>query len=102
MAKDKRSRREDRSRVLQQPEQHATDLAVLRPTGGEEAPPVRVEVLVEFTRALIRENPSSDLLYLAMAAAKRRSEATDDEMELLKIAVLSERLHSTWPEGFFS
>lgn len=101
MAGGKRDRGRNRGGLLQQPEQHSTDLAVLRRELRPQAPPLRVAILVEFARALIRENPSSDLLYLALAQAKHQAGATDEEMDLLKIAVFSEASESHWPEGFF-
>jgi len=75
--------------MLQQSEQPATRQAV------------RVEVLVEFCRALIRNHPSSDVLALSLAAAKHATRATDEEMDLLAIAVLDEQRKAPWPKGFF-
>jgi len=64
--------------------------------------PLRVEILVEFARALIQNNPSSDVLLLSLAQVQRLTGATDEEMDLLKVAVLSEASNSPWPDGFFA
>lgn len=101
MAEGKRGRGRNRGRMLQQPEQRSTDLAVLRSELRQEAPTLRVEILVEFARALIREHPSTDVLVLALMQAKHQTGASDEEMDLLKIAVLSEASATHWPEGFF-
>jgi hypothetical protein len=78
-----------RGRVLQQHEQSAA------------RPAVRVELLVEFCRALIRIHPNSDALYLSLLQAKDAAQATDEELELFARAVLDEQRQSPWPEGFF-
>lgn len=75
--------------VLQQSEQPATGQAV------------RVEVLVEFCRALIHNHPSSDVLFLSLRHAQHVTGATDEEMERMALAVLNEQASSPWPEGFF-
>ena len=59
-----------------------------------------MELLIEFTRALIRECPGSDALYLAMAAAADRADASDVELEALKSAVRQEQARGIWPAGF--
>ena len=63
--------------------------------------PLPVILLVEFCRALIRNHPSGDVLFLGLAAAQAATGATDEEMELLKIAVLDVADKSPWPKGFF-
>lgn len=41
------------------------------------------------------------MLVLALMQAKHQTGASDEEMDLLKIAVLSEASATHWPEGFF-
>ena len=92
---------EYRGRVLLAPKQREAGQPVPRGGGGGEDSPVRIEVLVEFTRALIRNNPNTDVLFLSLAEARQAADASEEEVELLKIAVLGELLHSSWPDGFF-
>lgn len=63
------------------------------------APPV--ELLIAFTRALIRQNPSEDGLYLAIAAAQKEVKVTDGELAVFIDAVYGEKKGSPWPGGFF-
>jgi hypothetical protein len=101
MDERKQLSRGDRSGVLLEPEQRPTDLAVL-PTGvREEASTLRVEILVELCRGLIRENPSPDVLYFALSHAQHTTGASDEEMELLKKAVARVKDRAPWPKGFF-
>jgi hypothetical protein len=60
-----------------------------------------VEFLIEFTRALIKQNPSSDLFYLAMYAAEAKVSLTTEQKALFIKAVSAEARQSAWPEGFF-
>jgi len=78
-----------RSGLLQHSEQPAAE-----PAG-------RTKLLVELCRALIRFNPSPDVLHLALFQAQDRSGATDDETEQLGLAVLQVQAGSGWPKGFF-
>jgi len=101
MDKSKQLSRGDRSGVLQQSKQRSTDLAVLQPGLREEAPALRVEILVELCRALIRENPSGDVLYFALAQVRQATGATENEMRLLGEAVSRVKNKAPWPKGFF-
>jgi len=82
-----------RSGVLQLNEQRpAEDVG---PT--EEA----IKFLIAFTRALIRERPSSDVLYLAMAAASADCKISREQAQKFVDWVLHEQESSHWPKGFF-
>ena len=61
-----------------------------------------IEFLIAFCRHLIRENPSSDALYLAMSAAAHEVGITQEQAARFKAAILAERAQSKWPEGFFA
>jgi len=66
-----------------------------------EEPHLEVKLLVEFCRALIREHPSRDFLELGLAAAKHAAGASDEDIRLLRQAVMGEADRSPWPKGFF-
>lgn len=73
-----------------------------RPEGDAgKAPPVRLEVLIAFTRALIREHPGGTRLQLAILGAMREVKATGEEIEALSVAVFSEAQGSHFPKDFF-
>lgn len=102
MGRAKRSRGRDRSRMLLQPQQRSTQLAVLRPEVGPELPLVRPQLLVEFTRALVRMHPSEDVIILCLGEAQHRSGADDEEATLMLQALLHDVASQTsWPKGFF-
>ena len=65
------------------------------------APPVRVELLLAFTRALIRDLPSRDLLKLALLAAARETGASEGETSAMWSAIQGESSQSVYPKGFF-
>ena len=79
--------------MLQQHEQRPAEDA--RPT--EEA----IRFLIAFTRALIRENPSGDKLYLAMAAASSDCKISKEQAAKFVEWVTHEQGKSHWPKGFF-
>lgn len=87
--------------MLQQPEQRSTDLAVLRPEVRQETPTLRTELLVELVRALVRNNPNPDILFLSVASAMDVTSATKEEGELLMQALTAEADRAPWPKGFF-
>lgn len=63
--------------------------------------PVSNEFLLAFVRHLIRETTSSDMIWLALDAAKRETGATKEELEALLTAVSEERTaHPIYPPGF--
>lgn len=61
-----------------------------------------VQFLIFFVRELIRNNPSSDVLYLSMAAAADRANLTKDQAEKFIAWVMDQQDKSPWPKGFFS
>ena len=65
-----------------------------------DAPPI--EFLIAFVRNLIRENPSSDGLYLAMSGAAREVGITTEQAAAFTKAVMAEQRRSAWPAGFFA
>ena len=79
-----------RGRVLQRVEQ--------RPSSDAED--VSVELLLAFTRALIRNHPSGDLLLLSAASARREVGASDEEHDALLRAAVGEARQSWLPKGF--
>ena len=91
----------DRGEVLLAPEQREGGQPVPRGGSGGEDPPVRIDVLIEFTRALIRNCPNGDLLALSTIEARKRTGATREEMELFTKAVTGEAAQAPWPKGFF-
>jgi hypothetical protein len=101
MGRDTRSLGRHRQRVLQPDEQRATGLAVLPSRVSGEANGVRAQLLVELCRALIKLNPSGDVLWLALNAAQKRTSASNEEMALLKVSVRDVASHGGWPEGFY-
>jgi len=90
-----------RGRLQQQSEQPTALAPVSYEEGRAGVPQLRTEILVEFTRALIRENPNKDMIYLALMAARSATGATDEEMRALSVAVLDEARKAPWPPGFF-
>jgi len=97
----KLSRRGDRERVLQRSKQRSTGLAVVRPEGSGAAPAVRPQLVVEFLRALIRNNPNGDVMFLSLYAAAKVTGATKEECGLMMAAIEGEMAQSVWPKGFF-
>jgi hypothetical protein len=79
--------------VLQLSEQHSTGDV------GETEEAVRF--LIAFTRALIRENPSGDKLYLAMAAASDDCKISQAQAKKFVEWVMEQKEGSHWPKGFF-
>lgn len=75
------------------------------PTDAGEAPGQEagapVEFLIAFVRNIIRENPSHDVYYLAMAAAKKECPITAEQEVAFAKAIAHERDQSFWPKGFF-
>ena len=67
----------------------------------EQRPPVPVEFLLAFVRALIRNHPSTDAMYLALAAASRQVPISKKQGEAFIEAVTQEMESSVWPKGFF-
>lgn len=63
--------------VLQSAEQRPADAAP-------------IEFLIDFVRALIRLNPSSDCMYLALASAKGKHSLTDAQTKSFVEAICSE------------
>jgi len=58
-------------------------------------------VILEFTRRLVHETLSRDALQLAVYAARDRTNATNEEINALIDAVMSEReTFSRWPKDF--
>lgn len=64
-----------------------------------EVPACRPEFLLAFVRNLVRE-VSGDLLFLALAAARKETGATKEEEKLLIKALREEQKHSQWPTDF--
>src|SRR5687768_2276819 len=100
MANRKRSSRRDRGGMLLAAQQRSTKLAILQPGRREEASPVRVELLVEFVRAMIRERPSQDLLELCLSQARHRTGASQEECDTFRTAIMAEAAQGHWPPGF--
>ena len=61
-----------------------------------------IEFLIAFVRHLIRENPSSDALYLAMRAAAKEVGITQEQAQLFRAAIMMEQRKAPWPKGFFA
>jgi len=57
--------------------------------------------LVNFTREMIKLNPSGDVLQLAMMAAAKRSNLTKEQATKFIAWVLEQQSDSPWPKGFF-
>jgi hypothetical protein len=68
---------------------------------AEQRPNLPVDFLIEFTRALIRSVPSSDLFYLAVATARRKVPISEEQEKMFSEAVGHEMERSSWPKGFF-
>jgi hypothetical protein len=60
-----------------------------------------VRFLFAFTRALIRETPSGDKLYLAMAAASDDCKISQEQAKKFVKWVMKQQESSHWPKGFF-
>ena len=88
----------NRPGMLQRNEQ----LAQREDTRSNQIPVLRPEILLEFIRALIKNNPNGDILYLSIMAAADKTNATEEEIELLKRAIREEinTTPSHWPKGF--
>ena len=63
--------------------------------------PIDVGFLIAFIRQVIREMPSADVYYLALAAAKSKFPITPEQEKAFKAAIMNETKNSSWPEGFF-
>lgn len=86
-------RLEHRSGMLQPDEQRPEEHA----GSTEEA----VKFLAALTKALIRMNPSSDLLYLAVLRASKEANITKEQADKFVAWVIAEQSNSPWPKGFF-
>lgn len=74
---------------------------VQRRAGGDDSEIVPVELLLAFARAMIHQCLSGDALYLALANATDKAQATPEQVKALKKAVFSEHAkYSVWPKGF--
>jgi hypothetical protein len=62
---------------------------------------IPVEFLLAFVRCMIREYPSSDVYYLAVASAKKMFPITPEQELAFMKAVMHETTKSRWPKGFF-
>lgn len=69
---------------------------------GQEGDAPSIEFLVAFVRHLIRNNPSSDTLFLAVLAASKEVGITQKQANEFVAAVMDEQKKSHWPEGFFA
>jgi hypothetical protein len=67
--------------------------------GEAQHPPV--ELLLAFTRALIRLCPSGDRMTLAMIQARNEVEVSDEQADAFVDAITGEMSQSPWPKGFF-
>jgi len=76
-------------------------LAKQRPTEDVGEAKEAIRFLVLFTRELIRNNPSSDVLYLSMSAAAKRANLTKNQAEKFISWVTQEMSNAPWPDGFF-
>ena len=63
--------------------------------------PVPVEYMMAFVRALIRGNPSGDLIALSMYQADHEVPISKEQREAFIKAVGHETDRSPWPKGFF-
>ena len=74
-----------------------------RPAGdtdqGQAAEALRF--LIFFTRELIRNNPSQDVLFLSMSSAARQANLTRDQAQKFIAWVLEAKDNSPWPKDFF-
>jgi len=63
--------------------------------------PIRFELLLCFTRHLIRNSVSRDMLVLALMHARDEMGCSYEDVEKLKSAVLREHdANGIWPKGF--
>jgi hypothetical protein len=69
---------------------------------GQEGDAASVEFLVAFVRHMIRNNPSSDTLFLAVLAASKEVGITQEQANEFVAAILSEQRKSHWPKDFFA
>ena len=69
---------------------------------GQEGDAPSIEFLVAFVRHLIRNNPSSDTLFLAVLAAPKEVGITQEQANKFVAAVLDEQEKSGWPKDFFA
>jgi len=87
-----------RGGMLQRNEQLAKRAA----GGSNEIPLPRPEFLIEFVRAIIKNNPNGDILYLSIMAAADKTNASKDEIKMLTQAVRDISAGPTpWPKGFY-
>jgi len=70
---------------------------------AEDAGPTEetIRFLIAFTRAMIRNNPSGDVLYLSMRAAADEANLSVEQAEKFIAWVTKEKNNSPWPKGFF-
>lgn len=87
----------DRGGMLLVPEQHP---ARHDPPGQASPAPVSVELLVAFTRQLVRHTLSRDALHLSLLVAASEIGVSQEEATRLLNAVLAERERSFWPPNF--
>jgi len=85
-------RLEHRGGVLQPAEQ--------RPEGYADSDEA-VKFLACFVRAMIRNNPSGDTLFLSMLAASKEANISSEQAEKFIKWVTAEQSASPWPKGFF-
>lgn len=103
MRRDTKSGGLEKAGVDQRPVGRSGLLQLDEQRPAEDASPTEeaVKFLLLFTRALIRSNPSGDVLYLAMKAAAVESNLSDEQAEKFITWVTQEQNNSPWPKGFF-
>lgn len=101
MATKKRLSRRNRSRVQQRTQQLPPAVTLVRRGRGRPAEGVRIEMLVELCRALIRNNPNGDTLWLALHHVEAVTGASKSEMALLREAIQQVCQSGVMPAGFY-
>jgi len=81
-----------RGRVLRKPE--------LGPT-NDASQAISIEFLMAFVQALIRKNPSDDLIMLALMSASNDVPITKEQRTAFMRAIMQVQAGSPWPKGFF-
>jgi hypothetical protein len=78
------------------------ELAVQRRPGGADQEAIQFELLLAFTRALIHNIGSRDIIFLSLLAAQKETGASLEMVTRLEKAVTQEYKAGTiWPPGFF-
>jgi hypothetical protein len=68
---------------------------------GQNTIEVRFDLLLAFTKHMCQMTVCGDQIVLAVMAAQRDIEATEEEVRALLKAAMSEKVNnSIWPEGF--